>query len=396
LSLQFCFTAHTREQARRQIEAGRKLIEKDSEIRRVFEDHAKISEETEPHAHIPREELHSALSELGLEIEEGAVIDFLAEYDVDRSGSFDYEEFKQAIQLPLKPPPQHEIESVFEIFSEKSSHPPFIPPAKIPEALKKLGLKAKTAHKVKVYFNQGTFLADGKISFEELNQAILSISPLPDEQEITRVYQQHAVPGKYQYIPSENLELALEALGVVVTKDQLSYHTRIIDLNFNGLIKYNAFKHIVLTPSPAEVWAKTLPLSRLLADAMPKLSECDHLRVISSLTSQEAQCVAKEVGVALKDILIQHIGQLKSSFRSMDQQVLKEDVHKISKFEVINITKMSAGSIQHFHEGLEGRIGIFILTPLVNSHFFETKHLFYSLSFSTMYVNIFLCVHNVR
>jgi Ca2+-binding EF-hand superfamily protein len=336
------------------------------EIRRVFEKHAKTSKEIEPHAHIPREDLHLALSELGLEIEEGAVIDFLAEYDVDRSGSFDYEEFKQAIQLPLKPPPQHEIQKVFDSFSEKQSQPDdshFILPSKIQDVLRELGLKAKTVEKVKAYFNQGTFLADGKISFEELNQAILSISPLPDEQEITRVYQGHAVPGVYQYIPSENLELALEALGVVVTKDQLSYHTSIVDLNFNGLIKYNAFKHIVLTPSPAEVWAKTLPLSRLLADAMPKLSECDHLRVISSLTTQEAQSVADAVCFALKDLLIHHVGQLKSSFRSMDVQVLKDEVHKISKFEVTKTTKMSAGSIEHFHEGLEGRIGNFFPHP---------------------------------
>ena len=215
-------------------------------------------------------------------------------------------------------------------------------------------MKRKTADKVQAYFNQGA-LADGKISFEEFNQAILSITALPDEQEITRVYQEHAVPGTFRYIPSDKLETALEALGVVATKEELAHHTRIINLNFNDFIRYNAFKHIVLSPSAAEVWAKTLPLSRLLADALPKLSDCNHLHVISSLTTQEAGYVAEEVCAALKEVLMRHVGQLKSSFQSMDKQVLKDEVHANSKFEV---AKMAAGTIQHFYAGLEGRIGI--------------------------------------
>jgi Ca2+-binding EF-hand superfamily protein len=357
ISLYVC-TAHSREQARKQIDAGQKISGDDKEIRRVFEEHAETSEEMERYAHIPKKWLLAALGKLEIEIGEDAVDDFFEKNDLDGNGLFDYEEFKQAILAPLSLPPQHEIRRVFDAHSEKLSTPEdnaFINSTKISVALQNLGLKMKTVEKVLAYFNQAPS-ADGQISFEEFNQAILSISPLPDEQEVTRVYHEHAVPGKYRYIPSHKLELALQDLGAVATKDQLAHYNRIVNLNFNGCIKYHAFKHIVLSPSPVEVWAKTLPLSRLLADALPKLSDCDHLRVISSLTIQEAEIVAEEMCAALKEVLVRHVGQLKSSFQAMDQQVLKDEAHANSKFDV---TKMTAGSIQHFYEGLEGRIGIF-------------------------------------
>jgi Ca2+-binding EF-hand superfamily protein len=310
------------------------------------------------YAHIPKEALIKSLKALDVEIGKESIDDFFSKHDLDGNGLFDYDEFKEAILLPFKLPPQSEIRQAFESHSIQSG---FIAPEKISDALKNLGLKPKTAENVQAYFEQGA-LADGKISFEEFNQAILSISPLPDEQEIVRVYQEHAVPGTYRYIPSDKLKSALEGLGLVVTKDRLAHFTRILQLNFKGCIKYNAFKHIVLSPSPVEVWAKTLPLSRLLADALPKFSGCDHLRVISSLTAKEADYVAEEVCAALKEVLMQHVGLLKSAFKSMDEQAVKMGgVHGNSKFEV---SKMTVGSIQNFYAGLEARIGILSVFPM--------------------------------
>ncbi len=301
----------------------------------------------EPYAHIPKDRLLAALGQLDVEIGEDAVDDFFEKNDLDGNGLFDYEEFKQAILSPLSLPPRQEVRRVFTTCSEKPSDGfAFIVPTNTSAALDKLGLKTKMKEKVQEYFSQG-HSADGQISYEEFNQAILSLSPLPDEPDIIRVYCEHAVPGKYRYIPSDKLEFS----------DQLAHYNRIVNLNFNGCIKYDAFKHLVLSPSPVEVWARTLQLSRLIADALPKLSDCDHLRVISSLTPQEADHVAEEVCAALKVVLLRHVGQLKSSFQSMDKQMLKDEVHENSKFVV---TKMATGSIQHFYEGLEGRIGIFL------------------------------------
>jgi hypothetical protein len=151
---------------------------------------------------------------------------------------------------------------------------------------------------------------------------------------------------------------------VALTHDQRTLHTRILELNFNNCIKYDAFKHLVRLTSPTEAWAKTLPLSRLLADALPKISDWDHLNVISSLTNNEIDYVAEEVCSALKKVLKERVDQLKSSFKYMvNKQVLEDNTHANSKFLVM---KMAAGSIKHFYEGLEGRIGT---VPLLCSCF---------------------------
>jgi hypothetical protein len=44
-------------------------------------------------------------------------------------------------------------------------------------------------------------------------------------------------------------------------------------------------------------------------------------------------------------LLMRHVGQLKSSFQSMDKLMLKDGAHAISKFDV---SKMEAGTILDF------------------------------------------------
>ena len=352
-----CYKAHSREEARKQIETGQRVLEEDLCIRQVFEQHAETLQESDIHAHIPKDRILMALRKFDIEIDENASNEFLKKHDLDDEGTVDFEKFKHTILLLLSPPQQQDIQRVFNQHSQNSASGDFnfIPAASVNEVLAKLSLNSKTAEKVQLFFNRGVYIEDNKITFEEFNHAILSISALPDEQEISRVYNEHAVPGTYRCIPFDKLGLALEALGVDITNDQHAHHTRTVELNFNGRITYNALKYIARLPSPAEVWAKALPLSKLLADALPKVSGCDHLRVISSLSTQEVNYVAEEVCSALKVLLKKHVDELNISFQSMDTQVLSDDAQTDSKFVV---TKMTAGSIKNFHEGLEGRIGI--------------------------------------
>lgn len=318
--------AHTRSEARKQIEASQDIRKNDDLIRSVFHKYARQSADIDKYAHIPKEKLICAVEILGREIQRDEVDDFFRLHDLNGDGVFDLDEFKHAILAPHKLPKYEAIRKAFDLHSIKRSEAnatapeEYIQPEKAREALETLSLKTKMLEKVLAYFTQGA-LSDGVISFEEFNQAILSISPLPDEQEVVRVYQEHAVPGTYLYIPTDALRDALLELSLVVTDEQLTHFRRTVDLNFNGCIKYNAFKHIVLSPSPTEVWASTLPLARLLADALPKFHGCDHLRVVSSLTPQEADMVAEEVCQSLKDVLKQHVAELKQSFIAMDEQV---------------------------------------------------------------------------
>ena len=392
---------HSREQARKQIDASTRLHSDDAQIRDAFQKFSVSSTEEDKHAHIPKSKLLNALKELDREISADEVDDFFKKHDLNGDGFFDLDEFKLAMSSPHPLPAHRKIKQVFDEHSDGTDH---ILPDSIGPALNALSLKKKTVEKVRSYFEQGA-LSDGKITFEEFNQAILSTSPLPDEQEVVRVFQEHAVAGRFLYIPIDKLKPALLTLGLVATKDQLTHFERTVQLNFNGRIKYNAFKHIVKSPSPAEVWAETLPLARLLANALPKHSGCDHLRVVSSLTPAEVDVIAEEVGEALKSLLKEHVGILRTSFASMEEQVspvrrlqgarararracacgpcsgvsaapaahaeggrekceagegqiVKRGSH-MGKFDVV---KMKGGSIEQFHEGFQARVGQFLRT----------------------------------
>jgi hypothetical protein len=196
--------------------------------------------------------------------------------------------------------------------------------------------------------------SNGMITFDKFHQAILSTSKIVDEQDITRVFEEYAVSGKYLFIPSDNLRSALEELGVVVTKDQLCKFSRIIDLNFKGRLDFHAFKHVALSPTPVVAWAESLPIAALLADALPKHKKYDHLRVISTLTHNEISCVAEEVCLVLKEILLAHVGQLQASFRNMDKEAEMPANYSVARYEVIT---MKAGDIKDFYRGLDARIG---------------------------------------
>jgi hypothetical protein len=278
------------------------------------------------YAHIPKANLVGALDALGIEIQPEEVDSFFRRHDLNGDGLFDLDEFKQAILTPYELPHYTQIRRAFDTHAiKRSGNDPALPetyisPENISNALQALSLKKKASEKVHAYFDQGA-LSDGVISFEEFNQAVLSICPLPDEQEIVRVYQENAVSGTYTYLDMADLRKALADLGVIITEEQLKHIRRTVKLNFNDCIKYNAFKAIVLSPSPMEVWAATLPFARLLADALPKHPGCDHLRVISSLTPQEADIVAEEVCYALKEMLKRHVAELKQSFVTMDEKV---------------------------------------------------------------------------
>ena len=285
------------------------------------------SAEVDTYAHIPKERLIDALKELEIEINPEEVEDFFARHDDNGDGFFDFDEFKQAMRSPHAVPKNMDIRKAFEDHSVKQTGhfddnlpESYIPSAMVGPALEALSLKQKMREKAQAYFAEGA-LKDGLISFEEFNQALLSISPLPDEQDVDMVYRKHAEPGRFLYIPTEKLSDALLDLGLEVTRAQLDHFRSTVKLNFNDCIKYNAFKHIVRSPSATEVWAKTLPLARLLAEALPKHSGCDHLRVLSSLTPNEADNVAEEVCRSLKELLKQHVTRLKASFMAMDKQV---------------------------------------------------------------------------
>jgi Ca2+-binding EF-hand superfamily protein len=323
----------------------------------VFLKFSQKSTEEERFAHIRRESIIPALQKIGIEILPDELDGFFRQYDQNGDGVLDLEEFRQVALSPSRMPSRRKIQEVFSKYAVKSD--PQRAADQIPldswsdAPLMELELKRASVKRVRdlIMKREGS---SSVITCDEFHQAILSTSKLVDEQEIIRVFEEYAVSGKYLFIPANNLSSALKELGLVHTKDQLCKFNRIVALNYKGLIDFHAFKHVALSPTPLVAWAESLPIATLLADALPKHDKCDHLRVISTLTTKEIDGIVDEVCLELKEILQAHVGRLHSSFRSMDEEAEKGVRNSFPRYEVIN---MKAGSIKDFYDGLDARIG---------------------------------------
>jgi Ca2+-binding EF-hand superfamily protein len=342
---------HKRETIKQQIKAGKTLRHSDI-IRRIFLKFAQPSNEEELFAHIRRESIIPALQKIGVVIVQDELNDFFQKYDQNGDGVLDLEEFRQVALSESQLPSRKKAQEVFSKFAEPSDSD-HIPLNSWSNALKDLELRRASVKLANDHFMTGAESME-KITFDDFYQAILSTSKIVDEQDITRVFEEYAVSGNYLFIPADKLCPALEGLGLVFTNDQLNRFSRVIDLNYKGRLDFHAFKHIALSPTPLVAWVDSLPISTLLADALPKHDKCDHLRVISTLTPSEISCVAEEVSLALKEILQAHVGRLKASFRSMDKEGEKPANNSVKRYEVI---KMKAGEIKDFYQGLDARIG---------------------------------------
>ncbi len=105
---------------------------------------------------------------------------------------------------------------------------------------------------------------------------------------------------------------------------------------------------------------QSLPLASLLLDALPRpdpQEQRNRLRIISELTAPDVRIIASEFAVGLERMLMDSINSLKKSFTAMEDKMKSAERNNsaASKFSVS--TEMKCGTIEDFHEGLEGHIG---------------------------------------
>ena len=151
-----------------------------------------------------------------------------------------------------------------------------------------------------------------------------------------------------------------------MAKSELSECMKELNIEFNnqtcsidgidGTIDFDEFRALVFKPKSLELWAASLSLSALVADAISAVAPSndveDPLQVVSNLDEAGIKLIQEAVGVGIGILLSEQT----TSFRNMRaKQNAQDDSETNSKYQVI---QMSTGDVHDFHGGLEGRIGM--------------------------------------
>lgn len=154
-------------------------------------------------------------------------------------------------------------------------------------------------------------------------------------------------------ILASSLGPALNDLGVVVDPSEIDEILKSRDLNNDGVLDFDEFSSLVSTPSQVEEWVGGLPLTQMVADALPRVAglRADQLRQLSNATLKDLEVSCEIIKEGLLQILQEKLAVLKTAYKKLDSQTA---AGSNSKFQ---ISKMSVGNIADFHKGLTTRIG---------------------------------------
>jgi hypothetical protein len=172
---------------------------------------------------------------------------------------------------------------------------------------------------------------------------------------VKQVFEQHK-DTHTNLISISALPGALLDLGIRLTAEDISVLFEASDTDENGGLDEQGFTKAVKYPCKVEQWADGLPLSKLLAHCLPfKLKEGqDPLREVSRLSSDELRAAAMAFGEGLETMLGDAVGELRKCYAEMDRMAAASADTAGSKFQTF---KMSSGSVDDFHSGLQGRVG---------------------------------------
>lgn len=153
---------------------------------------------------------------------------------------------------------------------------------------------------------------------------------------------------------ASSLESALIKLGINLHSTDIAERFKSMGLNDGAGLDFQDFSSFISTPSPVEEWVSALPLSQLVADAMPQYNGCistDQLRNLSRATRHQLVESCEVIMEHLQKMLLDELAILKRAYDKLDRQAETESNHKFQT------CMMSVGNIDDFHEGLAARIG---------------------------------------
>ncbi len=159
-------------------------------------------------------------------------------------------------------------------------------------------------------------------------------------------------------ISSDRFREALESMGICVDEEEALEFVRSKGGDV-GFVDSAEFQRAVGRQWSAEVWAKSLPLAEMLADALPNCIGCHRLRAVSDLKEEEIAAIADGYRDGLVQVLNEHIAMLRNAYKVMAVYATKSKTGLAAKkFEV---SSMSSGKIGDFHDGLQKRIGVLVI-----------------------------------
>lgn len=195
-----------------------------------------------------------------------------------------------------------------------------------------------------------------------------------DDQWIEKIFNQYSTmtspTTSEKLIPKESLACALNELSIFMDDSNASHLFTEMDVNNDGGLSSDEFKRTVHVAyervlGPYELWARSLPLAQILADALPSptgvLHKDRHLRFVSNFQGSEIEEVVRAFATGLKRMLQESCSVLKQAYEEMDRN---KGAGAGDKFEVFTA---SCGRIQDFHKGMTQRVGKFILPSPRNS-----------------------------
>ena len=176
-----------------------------------------------------------------------------------------------------------------------------------------------------------------------------------DEATLTGIFQKHIRVAETQSGKRAGLLAALREFNPSLEADDLHELERMISVKPSAEVTYEHFKQLVNQPSKVDQWVHSLPTSSLLADAVAALTpKSQDLRAVGELTVDEISSVCEGLIKGLEKMLAEHVKLLQESYKAMDAKAKKAETAAASKFQV---SKMSCGTVDDYHGGIEGRTG---------------------------------------
>jgi hypothetical protein len=174
---------------------------------------------------------------------------------------------------------------------------------------------------------------------------------------IDKVFRQTSAPDDHgeHKMPSDRLVPALRRLSISIDQGEAQEFRRTKG-GSRDFVSRDEFRRAATKQWDVDVWAQSLPLAPMLADALPECTGCNRLRAVCSLTEVEIRAIADGYREGLQRLLTQHVGYLRTAYEALDKLVAMPRNGAAQKFE---LSAMRCGKLQDFHAGLQKRIGKF-------------------------------------